>query len=108
MDIDFINQKIESYLSQGIDKFHIDNGETIVLMISGLRALREFNSAIALYQKYDALLRNPDIYPVALTNILQVCNDCGNTKLLIRYAKELKAIEPNHPFVIKISKDHPL
>ena len=106
MDPNAINKKIESYLNLGIDKFQIDDEQEIVLMISGLRALKEFNKATALYQKYESLLQKADIYPVALTNILQVCNDCGDTALLIKYAKELKAIYPDHPFVIKISKDH--
>lgn len=106
MDINAFIKKMDDFQKQGIDNYKFANSEDIVLIISGLRGLHQFDKAIELYQKYENILQHPDISPVALTNILQVCNDCKNIPLLIKYTKELKAIYPDHPFVIEVSKFH--
>lgn len=101
-----LNDKMDDFLSQGIHNYQFESEEDIVMIISGLRGLRQYNTAIELYQKYEATLNASDISPVALTNIIQVCNDSKNIPLLIQYTKELKATHPDHPFVIEISKYH--
>ncbi len=106
MDVNALIKKMNDFQSQGIDKYKFANKEDIVLVISGLRGLHKFELAIELYQKYEMDLQDPDIYPVALTNIIEVCNDSKTIPLLIKYTKELKAIYPDHPYVIEISKFH--
>ena len=106
MDVKALIKKMNDFQSQGIDKYEFTNNEDIVLVISGLRGLHKFKLALELYQKYEINLQDPDIYPVALTNIIEVCNDSKNIPLLIKYTKELKAIHPDHPYVIEIAKFH--
>ena len=84
----------------------IANEEDIVLVISGLRGLQQHDTAVQLYQKYEQELTQSNILPVALTNIIEVCNESKKTDLLVKYTKELKNIYPDHPYVVEISKFH--
>jgi len=104
MDVNAMIKILNDFQSQGIDKYKFTNKEDIVLVVSGLRGLHKYKLAIELYQKYEIELQDPDIYSVALTNIIEVCNDSKTIPLLIKYTKELKAIHPDHPHVIEIAK----
>lgn len=106
MDIKDSIKKMNDFQVQGIAKYKFTNPADIVLIISGLRGLGQFQNAIDLYQKYEQTLQLQDVFPVALTNIIEVCTDFKNLPLLIKYTKELKAIYPDHPYVIEISKYH--
>lgn len=106
MEVNDYIKKMNDFQAQGIAKYKFTNPEDIILIISGLRGLRQFQNAIDLYQKYEQTLQQQDVFPVALTNIIEVCNDFNNIPLLIKYTKELKAIYPDHPYVIEISKSH--
>jgi hypothetical protein len=106
MDIQAYIKKMNDFQSQGLNKYQFQNEEDIVLIISGLRGLRQFETAIQLYQKYEVQLKQSYIFPVALSNIIEVCNDSKNTDLLVKHTKELKSIYPDHPYVIEISIFH--
>lgn len=106
MDVNALIKKMNDFQSQGIDNYKFTDYDDIVLIISGLRGLHQYPKAIELYQKYESILQTLDVFPVALTNIIEVCNDSKNIPLLIKYTKELKAIYPDHPYVIEISKFH--
>ncbi len=108
MDVKAFIKKMDDFQKQGIANYKFANTEDIVLIISGLRGLRQYDTAIELYKKYENLLRDSDIYPVALINILEVCNEQKNIPLLIEYARELKAIYPDFPLVLEIAKYHSL
>ncbi|MES2728282.1 MAG: hypothetical protein V4643_14330 [Bacteroidota bacterium] len=108
MDIPVYIQKMNDFQSQGVNNYQFQNEEDIVLIISGLRGLRQHNTAIQLYQKYEQQLKQSKILPVALTNIIEVCNESKNTILLVQYTKELKNIYPDHPYVVELSKFHSL
>lgn len=95
---------MKDFQSQGLNNYQFKNNEDIVLIISGLRGLQKYDAAVQLYQKYEKQLSHPDILPVALTNIIEVCNDSKKTDLLVKYTKELKSIHPDHPYVIELSK----
>ena len=97
---------INDFIAQGVDNYTFENPEDMILTISGLRGAHQFQLAIDLYQKHELVLQHPDFSLVALTNIIEVCNDFNNIPLLIKYAKELKAIAPDHPFVITLSKSY--
>lgn len=103
MGKDFQN-RINDFLIQGIDRYEFLNTADIIKIISALRKLGRFEEAIELYQKYETDLQDTDVYSVALSNIIMVCNECNNVILLIKYAKQLKAIYPDHPFVLNASK----
>ena len=75
MNVDALIKLMKDFQSLGIEKYRFTSKEDIVLVISGLRGLHQFPAAIELYQKYEDDLKDPDIYPVALTNIIEVCND---------------------------------
>lgn len=106
MDIQYFTKLITDFQKQGIKNFKFSNNEQIILVISGLRGLRQYSTAIELYEKYESDLKNDELYPAALTNIVEVCNDFNETELLIKYTRQLKAIYPDHPYVIEISKHH--
>lgn len=106
MDIQEYNNKMIAFQSQGLNNYQFKNEEDIVLIISGLHGLREYDTAVQLYQKYEQQLNQSEILPVALTNIIKVCDDSKKIDLLVKYAKELKDIYPDHPYVIEISKTH--
>ncbi|MCF8317280.1 MAG: hypothetical protein K9I02_00915 [Haliscomenobacter sp.] len=99
---------INDIIAQGVDNYIFENPEDIILTISGLRGGHQFQLAIDLYQKHETVLLHPDFSLVALTNIIEVCNDFQNIPLLTKYAKVLKVIAPDHPFVITLSKTHPI
>jgi len=107
-DIDGILKMMDDFRKQGIDNYPFDNTDDIPVVISGLRGARQYQLALDLYKKYETTLQASDMYIVALSNIIQVCNDCGNTPLLIEYAKQLKALADDHPFVIELSKTYDL
>lgn len=106
MDIQAYIQKMKDFQSQGLNNYQFQNEEDIVLVISGLRGLQQYDTAVQLYQKYEQELNHSDILPVALTNIIEVCNESKKTDLLVKYTKELKNIYPDHPYVVEISKFH--
>ena len=97
---------MNDFQDQGVANYKFTNYDDIVLVISGLRGLHQYSTAIKLYQKYETILQSLDVFPVALSNIIEVCNDSKNIPLLIKYTKELKKIYPDHPYVIEISKFH--
>ena len=108
MDISAFQKKIDDFLAQGIDTYEFESIEDIVLMIPALRGLELHDEAIELFQKHEPALRDSDVYPNALVNILHVYNDRNNVPHLIECARELKAIYSDHPFVLEIEKRHTL
>lgn len=105
MEKDFQN-RFNDFLIQGIDRYEFLNTADIIKTIPALRGLGRFEEAIELYQKYETDLQDTDVYSVALSNIIIVCNECNNITLLIKYAQQLKAIYPDHPFVLNVAKHH--
>lgn len=108
MDIKAYIKKMEDFQKQGVANYKFATTEDIVLIIAGLRGLQQYDTAIELYQKYEDTLKSDDIYPVALTNIIEVCNEHKNIPLLIQYTRELREIYPDHTHVIEIAKYHAL
>lgn len=107
-DVNEILKMMDDFLKQGIDNYTFENTDDIPVVISGLRGARQYQLALDLYKKYETTLQASDMYIVGLSNIIQVCNDCGNTPLLIEYAKQLKVIADDHPFVIELEKKYTL
>lgn len=106
MDVTRQVKIMNDFIAQGVNNYTFNNPEDMILTISGLRGAQRFQLAIDLYQKHESVLQHPDFSLVALTNIIEVCNDLKNITLLIKYAKELKSIAPDHPFIITLSKTH--
>ncbi len=107
-DVEGILKMMDDFLKQGIDNYSFENTDDIPVVISGLRGVRQYQLALDLYKKYEAVLKASDMYIVGLSNIIQVCNDCGNTPLLIEYTKQLKVLADDHPFVIEVAKKYDL
>jgi hypothetical protein len=99
---------INDFIAKGVNNYTFNDPDDMILTISGLRGAQQFQLAIDLYQKHESTLKQPDFALVALTNIIEVCNYFKNIPLLIKYAKEMKLIAPDHPFVITLSKTHPI
>lgn len=106
MDVNALIKKMNDFQSQGSANYKFTDYNDIVIIIGGLRGLHQYSEAIELYQKYEPILQTLDVFPVALSNIIEVCNDSKRIPLLIKYTKELKAIYPDHPYVLEISKLH--
>lgn len=84
------------------------SADDIIMQCSALHGQQRHSDAIALFEKYVSQLRQSETYVVGLTNIVKICNEINDTARLVKYARELKVLEPTHPWVIELSKHYSL
>lgn len=89
-----------------IDNYQYKDVEDIILTCSALRGYRRHSDAIRLYERFDNEIMESDYEINGLTTILKICQENFDTPRMIRYAKRLRILAPDHPWVIELSKYH--
>lgn len=102
---DFL-KKIFKRTDDEIDNYQFKNIEDIILKCSALRECRRHSDAIRLFERFDNEIMESDYAINSLTTILKICQESFDTPRMIRYAKRLRDLAPDHPWVIELKKYH--
>lgn len=99
-------KKIFRRTADEIDHYHFKDVEDIILKCSALRDNRRNSDAIRLYERFDNEIMESDYEINGLTTILKICQENFDTPRMILYAKRLKVLSPDHPWVIELRKHY--
>ncbi|MBJ2125573.1 hypothetical protein [Flavobacterium sp. IB48] len=91
-----------------IDNYEYKGAEDIIITCSSLRACNRHSDAIRLYEKFEQKIATSDYDMPGLTTIIKICEENSAIDKMINYAKALKKIAPDHPWVIELSKRYTL
>lgn len=87
-----------------IDNYQYKGAEDIIMTCSVLRGYNRHSDAIRLYEKFDQQIIDSDYEVVGLTTIIKICQENFDIPTMVNYAKRLKVLAPDHPWVIELNK----
>jgi hypothetical protein len=99
-------KKIFRGTADEIDNYQFKNVEDIILKCTVLSSCRRHLDAIRLYEKFENEIRESDYEINSLTTILKICQENFDTPGMIHYAKRLRLIAPDHPWIKELKKYH--
>lgn len=99
-------QKLFGITGDEIDCYQYKGVEDIILTCSALRGYNRHSDAIRLYEKFEKQIIDSDYELVGLTTIIKICQENSDTPRMLNFAKRLKNLAPDHPWVAELSKNH--
>ncbi len=80
--------------------------EKLVMDLTTLRAHRRHNDAIGIYKTVEPQTIDSPLELVGLTEIVKICDEANDTQSMLHYARRLRFLAPDHPYVLQLQKKY--
>ncbi len=91
-----------------IDNHQFKSVEDIILTLTTLSGFKRYSDAIRLFERFENEIKGSEYEIDSLIAILKICQKKFDTPRMIRFAKRLKVLDPNHPWVVELIKYYPI